>query len=895
MTAAPVNPALAASSRHRGWSLPLAVLAAGLGATFALAAWSLHVNAVQNRALFERHAETFSRALSNRVQSYVDTIPGLRLTGARGQHLTEAEFTSYVQAVSLAQRFPGLTLSFIADLVTDAERAAYVAAARADRSVASAGHPGFDIQPPGQRAAYMVLRHAHPAGQSPLGYDLFDPTQSYRAEIEAAIDSGRYVATAPLQLAQDRLAPRRAELTSVVVRVARYAGGATPDNPEARRAAAIGVVGIAFRAEPLVRGVMPAELAQMARVRVVDLDAERDGLHALVFDSDAAPAPATDAALQAAPLRFAMAVGDRHWQLQVLPRPAALQAAADITTWVLLALGLVTSLSLTAMTRTLTRAQHIADARIREGTAQLQAEKEQLAHSESRYRMLFENSFDAVLRTRPDGAILAANPAACALLGMTQSQLLAAGRDSVVDRDDPRLAELMARRARDGRAQGAITMQRADGSHFEAEVSSSLYLDADGHTAASLIVRDLSTSQRAAAERQRLEAQLRHAQKMEAVGTLAGGIAHDFNNVLAVVLGNAAMVQQDLGPAHPAAPAMELIVQASLRARSLVQQILAFSRPQSEHRQPQLLRPLVEEAIKLLRVTLPAGVQLEAALSDAPLAVVTDATQVQQVVINLCNNAWQAMPGHQGHIVVTLARADVDAAAGAAPPGPGAGRYARLSVRDDGAGMSEATRSRIFEPFFTTKPVGRGTGLGLAVVHGIVSGHGGAITVDSAPGAGARFDVYLPLADVLPPARPAGEPGATPAARGQGQRVMVIDDDEVVSLTVAALLERLGYRVDCQADPKAALAVLAARPAAVDLVVTDFNMPGLSGLDVAAAVLRIRADLPVIITTGHVTDELLAEARGLGVARVMFKEYTLEHLGGIVAELLAARVRATLG
>lgn len=893
MTAAPVNPDMAADSRHRGWSLPLAVLAAGLGATFALAAWSLHINAVQGRALFERRAETFSQALSNRVQSYVDTIPGLRLTGARGKHLTEAEFKSYVQAVSLTQRFPGLSLSFIADLVRDEDRAAYVAAVRTDRSVHSAGRPGFDIQPPGQRAVYMVLRHVHPDGQSPLGYDLFDPTQSYRAEVEAAIDSGRYVATAPLQLAQDRLAPRRAELTSVVIRVARYAGGVTPESTEARRAAAIGVVGIAFRAQALVRDVLPRELAQMARVRVVDLDAERSGQYALVFDSDAAAAPVADAAAQSAPLRFDMAVGGRDWQLQVLPRPAALQAAVDLTTWVLLALGLVTSLSLTAMTRTLTRAQHIADARIREGTAQLQAEKEHLAHSEGRYRMLFENSFDAVLRTRPDGTILAANPAACALFGMTQPQLLAAGGESVVDRDDPRLAELMARRARDGRAQGAITMRRADGSRFEAEVSSNLYLDSDGHTAASLIVRDLSASQRAAAERQRLEAQLRHAQKMEAVGTLAGGIAHDFNNVLAVVLGNAAMVQQDLGPTHPAAPGMDLIVQASLRARSLVQQILAFSRPQSEHRQAQLLRPLVEEAIKLLRVTLPAGVQLEAALSDAPLAVVTDATQVQQVVINLCNNAWQAMPLHQGHIVVTLARADVDAAAGAAPPGPG--RYARLGVRDDGAGMSETTRSRIFEPFFTTKPVGRGTGLGLAVVHGIVSGHGGAITVDSAPGAGTRFDVYLPLADVLPPARADGEPGATPAARGQGQRVMVIDDDEVVSLTVAALLERLGYRVDCQPDPKAALALLAARPAAADLVVTDFNMPGLSGLDVAAAVARIRADLPVIITTGHVTDELLAEARRLGVARVMFKEYTLEHLGGIVAELLALRVRATLG
>jgi CheY-like chemotaxis protein len=313
----------------------------------------------------------------------------------------------------------------------------------------------------------------------------------------------------------------------------------------------------------------------------------------------------------------------------------------------------------------------------------------------------------------------------------------------------------------------------------------------------------------------------------------------------------------------------------------------------------QPLRPLVEEALALLRSTLPATVQMRVLLADAPLPVLTDATQVQQVVINLCNNAWQALPHHKGRIEVTLEAVLCD------PAHPGldgldrARPCARLRVRDNGSGMDDATRSRIFEPFFTTKGQGEGTGLGLAMVHGIVTGHGGAIIVESHPGAGATFDILLPLAvdadagaDTDATARTdASLLAAAPPApvRGRGQRVMYIDDDEVVSLTAEALLLREGYRVETHVDPAAAIAALQADPHAFDLVVTDYNMPQMSGLDVAAAVRAMRADLPVVITSGRVSEDLVEGARAVGVARVMLKEYIVEQLGGLAGELLAGR------
>ena len=397
------------------------------------------------------------------------------------------------------------------------------------------------------------------------------------------------------------------------------------------------------------------------------------------------------------------------------------------------------------------------------------------------------------------------------------------------------------------------------------------------------VARDLTARLAAEASLHALEAQLRESQKMEAVGTLAGGIAHDFNNILGSILGNVGLVQQDVGAVHPALARLEQIHKAASRARSLVQQILAFSRRQAQEFVSRPLRPVVDETLTLLRSTLPARVALDAVLDEAPMHVLADATQMQQVLMNLCTNAWHALDDGAGRIEVGLAPSG--GGAGLAP-----GRYAHLWVRDDGSGIDPAVRARIFDPFYTTKPVGQGTGLGLSVVHGIVSAHHGAITVDSTPGEGTTFHLYFPLLDGAAAAALSewgslADDPAVPA--GRGEQVLYVDDDEVMTLMVEGLLARAGYRVTTYQDAAQAVAAVRSEPQRFDLVVTDFNMPELTGLDMARTLAALRPGLPVVISSGYISEQLRADALAAGVRQVMNKESTFEELPALVRRLLS--------
>jgi PAS domain S-box-containing protein len=398
------------------------------------------------------------------------------------------------------------------------------------------------------------------------------------------------------------------------------------------------------------------------------------------------------------------------------------------------------------------------------------------------------------------------------------------------------------------------------------------------------LARDISERRRADEARQVLERQLREAQKMESMGTLAGGIAHDFNNILPAILGNVELALGDLPNGHPAQLSLEQIKVAGLRARSLVQQILTFSRRQPQALKVQPLRPALEEALALLRATLPAGVRLDPRLSDEPMSVRADATQMQQVVMNLCTNAWHALPEGRGSIVVGLERL---AGHDRLPEAAGDGPCAHLWVQDDGVGMDEQTLARIFDPFFTTKPVGQGTGLGLSVVHGIVNDHQGRMQVDSRPGLGSTFHVYLPLRAADPAEAPAVGAAVTGSA-GRGQRVLYVDDDEVMVLMVQRLLERAGYEVEAISQAPQALARLIEDPMLCDLLVTDYNMPEVSGLDLCRQVLALRPDLPVIISSGYLSDTLRQQAEALGVHSLLKKEHTLDELPALVQRLLGA-------
>ncbi|MEO8805461.1 MAG: PAS domain S-box protein [Burkholderiaceae bacterium] len=397
--------------------------------------------------------------------------------------------------------------------------------------------------------------------------------------------------------------------------------------------------------------------------------------------------------------------------------------------------------------------------------------------------------------------------------------------------------------------------------------------------------RDISERKQAEAAHSKLEAQLRESQKMESIGTLAGGIAHDFNNILGAILGNLALAREDVGPGHAALRSLEQIERSGRRARALVQQILAFSRRQMQVLVVQPLQPILQETLALLRSGLPAMVELDARLVETPLYVNADATQMQQVLMNLGTNAWHALSGSTGRIEIGLDERLLDAAAGEALGGLPAGRYAHLWVSDTGVGMDEPTRARIFEPFFTTKAVGDGTGLGLSVVHGIVKAHRGSISVSSAVGKGSTIDLYFPACD--PPIAVLAAPAAAEAelALGHGEQVLYVDDDEVVGLVVERLLQRAGWRARSVANAGEALAALAASP--FDLVVTDFNMPGSSGLDLAAELARRYPLLPVVIISGYVSNELVRGAEQVGVRHLLQKQDLFEALAPLVLRLLS--------
>ena len=404
---------------------------------------------------------------------------------------------------------------------------------------------------------------------------------------------------------------------------------------------------------------------------------------------------------------------------------------------------------------------------------------------------------------------------------------------------------------------------------------------------------DITELKEAEAQQRALEVQLRESQKMEAIGTLAGGVAHDFNNLLAAILGNLVLAREDVGEHHPAQESLNEISRAAIRARQLVQQILTFSRRQTQEMQRQPLKPLVEEALGLMRSLLPAGLKLATRLPSQGLQVLADATQIQQVLMNLCTNAWQSMEGGSGDITVALREVRLDAAQALQLGGLSSGAYACLSVADNGPGMDIETQRRVFEPFFTTKAPGAGTGLGLAVVHGIVKAHRGAIELHSQGGEGTRFDVYLPLAAAADAADSAAvavavEVSAVPAAVPlPGKHVVYIDDYEALVFLVGRLLRKQGHRATTFESGEAAIDWMRKHPeVAVDLVVSDQNMPGLSGVETAIEIRRLRPSIKIAIISGHVNDRLLIEARAAGVSEVMGKQDSMDALGEAISTLL---------
>jgi PAS domain S-box-containing protein len=387
-------------------------------------------------------------------------------------------------------------------------------------------------------------------------------------------------------------------------------------------------------------------------------------------------------------------------------------------------------------------------------------------------------------------------------------------------------------------------------------------------------------------DRKRAESMQLRSQKLESLGTLAGGIAHDFNNVLLAINGNTKLAIADLPADHPVQLSLSEIAKAGARAADLVQRILGFSRPQEQKREIYQLQPIVEEGLKLVRATLPALIEIQTNFRPGLPPVSVDSTQIHQVIVNLATNAAHAIGDRPGVIEVRLDAVELDDRDTNRAPGLHPGRYVRLYVGDTGCGMTRETLDRIFDPFFTTKPVGQGTGLGLSVVHGIVRGHDGAITVYSQPGQGTAFHLYFPASQQAAVMAPqVGETVRPVAGTGYKGHILYVDDEEGLVLLSTRMLERLGYNVTGFVDAQEAIREFTRQPSAFDAVVTDLAMPRLSGFDLARELLRLRPDVPVIMTSGYVRPEEQETAKQIGIRAVLLKPSTINELERVLGEV----------
>ena len=502
--------------------------------------------------------------------------------------------------------------------------------------------------------------------------------------------------------------------------------------------------------------------------------------------------------------------------------------------------------------------------------------EESLHKTTNMLQTLVDASPLAIVVLAEDSRILLWSPAAERMFGWTAAEALGQvvpfvpeGDVSAVSAQIPNRQAAVERRRR-----------RKDGTLIDVNVWSSPLQSASGAIIGSLgILADVT-------ERRKFERQIRQSQKLDALGSIAGGIAHDFNNILTVMRGNLSLAQATLPVDHSIQQSLAEVDKACNRAASLVRQILTFGGRQEQSRTLMTMQPAVNDALQLLRSTIPAGIEINVKLPPALPTVMADSAQIHQVILNLGINASHALESQRGRLDVTLETIDVDDALAATCPELHVGRYVRLIVADTGVGMSRDTLDRIFEPFFTTKAPGRGTGLGLAVVRGIVKNHDGAITVSSEPGKGTRFSVYFPVVDGEVTGK---HQQVVEAFHGNGERVLFLDDEEPIVLLAGRMLNRLGYRVEAHTRATDALEDFRRRPAEFDLVLTDLSMPGASGLDFARSVLAIRPDIPVIMTTGYIDPDDLDLARRIGVCEVILKPTTIEEMGRSFHRQLAAR------
>ena len=383
-------------------------------------------------------------------------------------------------------------------------------------------------------------------------------------------------------------------------------------------------------------------------------------------------------------------------------------------------------------------------------------------------------------------------------------------------------------------------------------------------------------------EKKQLEEQLLHTQKMEAIGTLAGGIAHDFNNILGVIVGYTELALLNIPDNDPLCGKLDQVLKASRRATDLVKQILAFSRKDKQKLMPISISPIVKEAVKMLRASLPTTIEISMEIKNSNALILSDPSQIHQIMMNLCTNAAHALPENKGLLEVSLEELDVDQDTASRQADLQTGHYQKLTVSDNGEGIKPEIMDRIFDPFFTTKGIGKGTGMGLAVIHGIVKRSQGAIIVDSKPGKGTTFQIFFPTID----AGISKELELHKDIPHGNEKILYIDDEKQIIAFGKEILEGLGYEVVAASTAADAFEIFKADPDSFDMVITDMTMPEMTGMELAMKISILSPGIPIILCTGYNSNISAYKAHEAGIIKIIMKPFARHEMALVIREVL---------
>jgi len=517
-----------------------------------------------------------------------------------------------------------------------------------------------------------------------------------------------------------------------------------------------------------------------------------------------------------------------------------------------------------------------------------------LLESERKYRLLAEYAHDIIFTMDSNLCFTYVSPSITRLRGFSVEEVMSHKLEDVLTPASWELAMkayqaemgIDTQETNDRQSTHILELEMCckDGSTVWTETTLSLLYNEHNHFSGILgITRDISERKRVEAENKKLESQLFQAQKMESIGTLAGGIAHDFNNILAAIIGYSELALENISGPEKAKAEIREVLKAGDRAKNLVSQILTFSRQTKLTYSPLELPTLIKESLKMLRSVIPTSIEIRRDLIMSGL-IMSDPTQMHQLMMNLCTNAAHAMDEAGGVLSISLHKDHIDIeTARSLDIAPG--RYLKLSVSDTGQGMPPEIMKRIFEPYYTTKELGRGTGLGLSVVHGIVKSHGGTITSKSAHGEGTTFDVYLPELELAMETPESKKEEAFP--RGT-ERILYIDDEPALASLAEKILGGLGYEVTTVTSSLEALENFKAKPGQFDLVITDMTMPGMTGDKLAQKLMEIRPDIPVILCSGYSEHISAEKAESLGIRKFIMKPIQKKTMAETIKEVLGA-------